>query len=98
MDDRGERTRRKSIAAALQRGPLHGAGRLQPRILTGAGGHQERRLGRVVRRPIGDQLMQHDAERIDVGPGIDLIDSAGELLRAHVQQRAYDLAGHGAPG
>ena len=39
------------------------------------------------------QFVERDAERVDVGPGVDHARLAGRLLGAHVAERADDVAG-----
>jgi choline dehydrogenase-like flavoprotein len=41
----------------------------------------------------GEHLVEHDAEAVDVGAGIDAAAVAPGLLRAHVRRRAEYLAG-----
>ena len=43
--------------------------------------------------PAGEQLEDHDAQRVDVGAEVELV--AEGLLRAHVLRGAHHLAGHG---
>lgn len=45
------------------------------------------------RRAAREQLAQDATERVDVAAHVDLVRSAGDVLRAHVGERAEDLAG-----
>ena len=45
---------------------------------------------RVVREPPGNELVEDDAERVDVGPQVDVAAVAAGLLRAHVRERPLD--------
>ena len=57
-----------------------------------AGRFIHRPLRDVVGRLPGEQFIEHHTEGIDVGPHVDLIHLAVELLGAHVLQRADELA------
>ena len=46
------------------------------------------------RRLAGDHLVEHAAQAVDVGSGVE-VSLAGALLRAHVRRRAHDDAGAG---
>ena len=45
-----------------------------------------------------EALVLHDAQRIDVGPGVDILEVASRLLGTHVRERARDRPGHREPG
>ena len=46
----------------------------------------------VVRETAGQQFVQHDAQRVDIGPDVEVIHHPVELLGAHVLQRAHDAS------
>ena len=55
-------------------------------------------VGAVEDRLQGEQFVERDAERIDVGPMIDHDALGQRLLGAHVAERADEVAGHGQAG
>ncbi len=50
-------------------------------------------IARLEREPAGQQLVERDAERIQVGPAVDGTVHPARLLRRHVRQRALDRLG-----
>ena len=60
------------------------------------GDHRAHRSGRLAleRRRAGEELVEDDPERPDVGSAIDVL-RAPELLRRHVKRRAHHCAGSG---
>ena len=52
-------------------------------------------LLRIDRRRAGQQLVEDHAERVDVGPGVDVHRRRVGLLRRHVRRRADDRPGVG---
>ena len=71
---------------------IHGGERSRFRVVHDAGRFIHRPLRDVVGRLSGEQFVEHHTEGIDIGPHVDLIHLAVELLRAHVLQRADELA------
>jgi hypothetical protein len=87
------------LAQAPGQQALEGHGQAQPRPNRG---DRRRRVVEVLRqelhqrlpfegRPPGQHLVEHDAQRVDVGPPVDGV--AHDLLGRHVLRRAQDLAG-----
>ncbi len=52
----------------------------------------DRHAPRRIRELPGEELVEDDAERVDVGPEVDVAAVAARLLRAHVRERPLDRA------
>ena len=78
--------------------PVDGAEGLRLHLPDHAGHLMHRLAGRIVGGTPCEQLVEHDAEGVDVGPHVDVVRGAIELLRAHVPQCAQKLADVGMHG
>ncbi len=84
---------------AAMAGETQGARLLDRGGLLGADGDDElpQSVGVLVGRAAGEGLVEHDAERPDVGAVVDVLVTAG-LLGRHVERRAEHAAGAGERG
>jgi hypothetical protein len=96
---RGDRRQRPTVGAGetsfAGHGPLHARGRKKDLMLGPAARRLRRRPGDVAGQPAGDDLVEHQAQRIHVGSGVDRLGIARQLLRAHVAERAHHVPGGG---
>ena len=85
-------------ATRLASRPLHRPRGCRHRIAEDLCGLHRRPAAEVVGEPAGDDLMEHEAEGVDVRTGVDIAVIDTQLFRAHVPQRAYHVARAGHRG
>ena len=85
-------------ATGLTSRPLHRPRGRRRRIAEDPCGFHRRPAAEVVGQHAGDDLMEHEAEGIDVRTGVDIAVIDAQLFRAHVPQRAHHVARPGHRG
>ena len=87
---------RATAALDVVRDRSSASARSGARLLRHDSRHDRLRGGPGERRLAGQHLVEHRAERVDVGPRVEIV-LAGGLLGAHVLRRAETHAGLGEP-